>query len=127
MDNLQEMLDKQKALQERLGYNFEAMDVEAITAFIKEFSIHINQELNELLYELPFFKPWKDYRNMPQERMLVGMHQARLEYIDMIHFVLNVGLALGFDSHLMYTMYMEKNAENHIRQDEGYTHDKSYR
>ena len=121
------MMDKQLELQERLGYDFSNMTKEEITAYIKEFSIHLNQEVNEMLYELPYFKPWKDYSTISSREYEAGMDSARKEFIDLFHFVLNIALALDMSAQDIYTMYMVKNKENHRRQDEGYTHDKSYR
>lgn len=124
---LDRMLQKQKELQERLGYDFSSMTQEEITAYIKEFSIHLTQELHEMLYVLPYFKPWKDYSAMTVEEYKAGMEEARKEFIDMLHFMLNIALALNISSKDIYNMYIAKNKENHRRQDEGYTHDKSYR
>ena len=124
---LDRMLQKQKELQERLGYDFSSMTQEEITAYIKEFSIHLTQELHEMLYVLPYFKPWKDYSTMTVEEYEASMEEARKEFIDMFHFMLNIALALDMSDKDIYYMYMEKNKENHKRQDEGYTHDKSYR
>jgi len=124
---LDKMLQKQKELQERLGYDFDSMTQEEITTYIKEFSIHLTQEMHEMLYVLPYFKPWKDYSAMTVEEYEAGMEEARKEFIDMFHFMLNIALALGMSDKDIYYMYMEKNKENHRRQDEGYTHDKSYR
>ena len=114
------MLDKQRELQERLGYDIDNMSTEERTAFIKEFSIHLNNEMNELLYELPYFKPWKDYDKETFEQIVERFNKGRKEYIDMIHFMLNIALALGLDEDDLYTMYMDKNKENHDRQDRGY-------
>ncbi len=124
---LEEMLRKQEELQERLGYDFSSMTQEEITAYIKEFSIHLTQELHEMLYVLPHFKPWKDYRAMTVEECEASMEEAKKEFIDLFHFVLNIALALNMSGKDIYDMYMTKNKENHKRQDEGYTHDKSYR
>lgn len=124
---LDRMLQKQEELQKRLGYDFRSMTQEEITAYIKEFSIHLTQELHEMLYELPYFKPWKDYRAMTTEEYENSMNNARMEFIDMLHFMLNIALALDMSGKDIYNMYMAKNKENHKRQDEGYTHDKSYR
>ena len=124
---LQEMMDKQLELQERLGYDIDGMDTEDRADYIKEFSIHLTQELHELLYEIPFFKKWKDYSNMTEEEINTSWAAAKKEYIDMLHFMLNIGLALSLSAEEMHDMYMDKNKENHERQDEGYTHDKSYR
>ena len=124
---LQEMMDKQLELQERLGYDIDGMDTEDRADYIKEFSIHLTQELHELLYEIPFFKKWKNYSNMTEEEINTSWAAAKKEYIDMLHFMLNIGLALGLSAKEIHDMYMDKNKENHERQDEGYTHDKSYR
>lgn len=127
MGKLQETLNKQRELQERLGYDFAALTKEERTALIKEFSIHVNQELNEMLYELPHFKPWKDYSNMSRAEYKAAINKARKEMIDFQHFVNNIYLLLGMNEDMIHDMYMDKNKENHQRQDEGYTHDKQYR
>ena len=124
---LEEMLRKQEELQERLGYDFRIMTQEEITAYIKEFSIHLTQELHEMLYVLPHFKPWKSYKAMTVEEYEASMEEARKEFIDLFHFVLNIALALDMSGKDIYDMYMTKNKENHKRQDDGYTHDKFYR
>lgn len=127
MGRLQDMLDLQFKLQERLGYDFENMTREDWTKYIKEFSIHIGQELNEMLYELPYFKPWKDYSGLTPDEETQCWKKAQKEFIDLWHFILNVALALGLDEDTLFRMYKDKNAENHQRQNDGYTHDKSYR
>lgn len=127
MDKLQEMLMLQNALQQRLGYNFSDMPNEKRVELIKEFSIHVNQEMNEMLYELPFFKPWKDYSGMTLEEIEAAFDKARKEFIDLWHFILNIALLLNMFSDDIYREYVDKNTENHRRQDEGYTHNKIYR
>jgi len=126
-DKLQDMLGLQKSLQEYLGYDFDAMSIEERVAMIKEYSIHLNQEVNEALYELPFFKPWKDYSNMTIEEQSAGIHKYKEELIDAWHFFMNMMLLVDFKPDEFYSMYMEKNAENIERQKRGYTHDVSYR
>lgn len=117
----------QKELQKHLGYDIASMSTEERTLFIKEFSIHLNQETNEMLYELPFFKPWKDYSSMSVEQQAEAIIKARKEFIDMLHFFMNIGLALDMDEDTILSMYLEKNQENYKRQQKGYTHDVSYR
>ena len=128
MNQFATMLEMQKALQKRLGTDFNSFgyDGEA-TAFIKEHSIHLNQEINEMLYELPFFKPWKDYSNMSLEDRVKAFTKAKMECVDAWHFFMNIILALGFTSDEFYDMYMAKNKENFRRQDAGYTSDVSYK
>lgn len=120
MGKLQEMYDLQEKLQNRLGYDMVNMTMPERTAFIKEFTQHADQELHEMLRELPFFKPWKDYSKMSEEDQIKQLILARKEFIDFIHFALNIGLALGLNESSTYDMYCEKNGINHERQDNGY-------
>lgn len=126
-DSLKVMMDIQRNFQLRLDPDFLDKSVEERVAFIKEHSIHTNQEINEMLYELPFFKPWKDYSGMSEEKQLIAFAKARMEMIDAWHFFMNMMLALGFSAEEFFIMYMEKNKENHRRQDAGYSYDQSYR
>lgn len=126
-DSLADMLRTQEAFQVRLDPMFHNKSTEERVQFIKEHSIHLNQEINEMLYELPFFKPWKDYSNMSKEEQEAALDKARMEMIDAWHFFMNISIALGFTAETFYDIYMCKISENHKRQDEGYTYDKSYR
>lgn len=127
-DSLTMMLLMQKTLQERAyGFKFDDMSVKERVDFIKEMSIHSNQEMNEMLYELPFFKPWKDYSNMTVEEQEAAITAAKKEYIDKLHFDLNILIGLGMSAEEVFEEYSAKNRENYLRQEEGYTHDKSYR
>ena len=124
---LEEMMGTQRSFQMRLDPEFPHMTNEERVAFIKEHSIHLNQEINEMLYELPFFKPWKDYSGMSDAAIDAAFEKARMECIDAWHFFMNIMLALDFDASMFYEMYMAKNKENHRRQDAGYTVDVSYK
>jgi len=78
-------------------------------------------EFAELLERLPF-KEWKTY---PEERLLgfkdeEDMLETYYEYIDMFHFFMNIGLALGIDGETFEKLYVTKNQENFDRQARGY-------
>ena len=117
-DNLQYMMDTQKVFQSRFGQDFEKMDDKERTAFIKTHGYFIIEELVELFRECPFHKPWKDYSNWSNEKILEQWLIVQEEYIDVIHFVINVGLALGLDSNEIVRMYKEKNKINIQRQED---------
>jgi len=127
VDKFEDMLYTQLVLQKRLGYDFIHMTYEERTAFIKEMSIHLNQEVNEALYELPFFKPWKDYSKMTEEEKQDAFSKFIDELVDAWHFFMNLILAADITPEEFYKRYLAKNKENHKRQDKGYTHDISYR
>ena len=127
MEKLDMMLHMQQVFQERLGTRFDTMTARDRVAFIKEHSIHLNQEVNEMLYELPYFKPWKDYSDITEANEMRAIAKAQMELIDAWHFFMNMMLGLGIDAEGFYNMYMAKNRENHRRQDAGYTTHVSYK
>lgn len=127
MTQLESMLSMQREFQMRLDPKFLDMTIKERVAFIKEHSIHLNQEVNEMLYELPYFKPWKDYSGLSTEAEAMAMAKARMECIDAWHFFMNIMIALGFSADEFVEMYMAKHKENNRRQDDGYTADVSYR
>lgn len=127
MEKLEQMLETQCKFQERLGINFETMTMRERVAFIKEHSIHLNQEINEMLYELPYFKPWKDYTDITEADEIAALCKAQMELVDAWHFFMNILMALELWDEDFFEMYMMKNKENHRRQDVGYTAHMSYR
>jgi dimeric dUTPase (all-alpha-NTP-PPase superfamily) len=82
---------------------------------------NISLEFAELLERLPF-KEWKTYS--PEQ--LAGFKddadklETYYEYIDMFHFFMNIGLALGIDGDTFEKLYITKNQENFDRQARGY-------
>jgi|WetSurMetagenome_2_1015567.scaffolds.fasta_scaffold894782_1 hypothetical protein len=114
-DMLVGLMTKQKQLQEDLGYNFANMTEEQRTAYIKEYVLHTDHEMHEMLQELPYFKSWKKYGT--DREYLQGAHaKARKEWVDVLHFFLNVTIALGFTPEELFQMYMNKHDENYERQ-----------
>lgn len=115
MDKLDAMVQQQKAFQMQLGYDIAKMSVEERTAYIKEYVVHATDELHEMLRELPFFKPWKRYEE-DQSHVDYCYEKARMEYIDAVHFILNIALGLGLSADYIYTSYMLKQGINMNRQ-----------
>jgi dimeric dUTPase (all-alpha-NTP-PPase superfamily) len=114
-DMLVGLLNQQQKLEEDLGYNLNTMTLEERAAFIKEYVMHTDHEMHEMLQELPFFKSWKKY-STDEETTQIAYAKARKEWIDVLHFFLNVTLGLGFTPEELYVMYQEKHDENYRRQ-----------
>lgn len=127
MYKLETIMDKQASLQERLGTDFSAMSYRDKAAFMKAHFVYLDQELQEALYEMPFFKDWKDYSSMSDEDIEKAWAKVRMELIDALHFFVNLLLCSGMSANDVYNMYLAKNKENNRRQDAGYTADVSYR
>lgn len=127
MDKLEQIMKMQGDLQKRLGTNFSEMTLEERAAFMRNHRGYLADEVAEALYEMPNYKLWKDYSNMSDEAVSIAWQKVRMELIDSLHFFVNLLLCAGMTADEVYEMYMAKNKENHRRQDEGYTADKSYR
>lgn len=115
MDNLEMLFKYQENLQKELGYNLDEMTIEERVAYIKEYVLHMEHEAHEMLQELPYFKAWKKYPTEPiQQAQLLEV--ARKEWADVVHFFLNVSLALGFTPEQLVYTFIDKNMLNRNRQ-----------
>lgn len=121
-----DMFKMQASLQRHLAEKDRALDYDNATfqQRVDDITIqwrNMNLEMSELLERLPY-KRWKTY---PPER-LEGFKddedklETFYEYIDVFHFFMNVGLALGIDGDTFEKLYVTKNKENFDRQARGY-------
>ena len=77
---------------------------------------HTIEELIELRREMPIRKHWKSNKGD-----LPDMAKAKEEYIDVLHFIINLGIILGFkDANEIYLGYLAKHKVNKTRQKEKY-------
>lgn len=114
IDFLALMMKMQHDFEAQLGYKIQAMTEPQRAEYIKEQSLMVEHELHEMLQEVPFFKPWKKYSDV--EANYSAWERARHEYVDVLHFFLAVGLALGFTPIRLYMMYLDKMNVNLQRQ-----------
>jgi len=123
---LVDMFAMQLSLQKHLAEKGRALDYEKASFKEKVDDItkqwrNMNMEMTELLERLP----WKEWKTYPEES-LKGfknndeMLEVFYEYVDVLHFYLNIGLALGIDGEMLEKLYVTKNKENFDRQKRGY-------
>lgn len=115
MDKLDKIFTRQLKLQKALGYSFDTMTLEERAAYIREYTLHMEHEMHEMLQELPFFKSWKRYETDDMS-MAFAYDKAREEFVDALHFFLNVAMALGFTSDELAEGFINKNNTNKQRQ-----------
>lgn len=121
VDPLEHMLEMQKEFQDRVDPRYDS-DLKERAAFLRDHFVFCDQELQEMLYEVPFFKHWKSYSNMTDEEIVEAFSKAKDELIDAWHFFMNLSIGLGMDAEEFYQRYLDKHKENIRRQDEGYDH-----
>ncbi len=122
MNELEYMFKMQKAFQDKVDQRYKSADLKERAAFLRDHFIFCNQEMKEMLYEIPFFKHWKDYSKMTDKEIEEAYDKAKEEIIDAWHFFINIMLGLGMTAEELFTRYLEKHKENIRRQDEGYDH-----
>ena len=120
MNELEYMFKMQKAFQDKVDQRYKSTDLKERAAFLRDHFVFCNQEMQEMLYEIPFFKHWKDYSKMTDEEVEEAYDKAKEEIIDAWHFFINIMLGLGMTAEELFTRYLDKHKENIRRQDEGY-------
>lgn len=113
VDMLACMLNMQKTLQAALGYSINYMTEPERAAYVKEYALHLVDELGEMLREMPYFKPWKQY---PDGFTDENMAKVKNELVDVWHFFMNIMIGLGISAEELYAEYVKKNEENYRRQ-----------
>lgn len=132
MTDLQKLLDAQSELQRKMPSAhpsdlFAAYDPNTLTdepAMVTDDDrmpaidfMHWNvtatvDELHELLSEIGW-KPWAKSRH-------INLEAARGEWIDALHFMMNLALVLGLNAEEIEKRYFAKHEKNAKRQEEGY-------
>jgi len=111
---LHEMFRLQEELNIRVGCNIPAVRIDRIAQnfWTLQFSRAIQQETSELIDSCSW-KWWK--KNQPFD-----LQNARVEVIDLFHFIISVAQVLGMSADDVFEAYLKKNQVNHQRQDSGY-------
>lgn len=115
-DQLQVLFDMQKALNQRIGVDTDAMDESEKTKWVLNYCRAMSQELAELTDSVPW-KWWAKYQNFDEQN-------ARVEVVDLFHFLISLAQVLGMDASDVFAAYQKKNAVNFQRQDSGYSEKK---
>ena len=71
------------------------------------------------------WKPWKEANTKVRQEPLSSLSERdlkelKMEWIDVMHFVFNAGLAIGVTPAEFYNLYLSKNKENWSRARNGY-------
>ena len=112
-DQLRELWQMQKALNERIGVNMEGMSDEDKTRWILNYTRAMTQEIAELNDSVPW-KWWAKYQKFDEQN-------ARVEVVDLFHFLISLAQVLGMSADDVFNAYIKKNAVNFKRQESGYT------
>ena len=112
-DMLAGMFKMQDELNQRIGVNCSEMSEEDQQKWILNYCRAMTQELAELTDSVPW-KWWAKYQTYDKQN-------ARVEVVDLFHFLMSLALVLGMTAEDVFNVYMQKNKVNFERQDSGYT------
>lgn len=111
-DMLQDLFNKQMALNQRIGVNPQEMSDEERIKWVLNYTRATSQELAELIDSVPW-KWWAKYQEF-------DLQNARVEVVDLFHFLISLAQVLGMDAQDVHNLYNQKNKLNFKRQDDGY-------
>lgn len=106
-DKLTQIFAMQKALDDRI------ISERGIEKDVDEWVIGITLAMESEIDEIRREVNWKWWKN-PK---LVDLDALQGEVIDMWHFLVSLSDKVGLTADAVYAIYLEKNAENHARQD----------
>lgn len=119
---MQELFKKQAELMTRLGLKVRTnkelcllteKEADDLTQETVVLAFALQDEIHEFIRELNW-KPWK------QTKKEVNIELVQKELIDAWHFLIELSLMWGLNSENVHDLYLQKNQENHQRQDKGY-------
>lgn len=107
MDRLEEIFALQRTLNEELiqSRHLEGFSPEE---WLQKYAMALQVELSEMLEECNY-KWWKNPKPVDKDKL-------QEEIVDVFHFFVSLCLASGMDAETLYRRYLDKNRENHLRQ-----------
>jgi dimeric dUTPase (all-alpha-NTP-PPase superfamily) len=111
-DKLEEIFRLQAVLNKRIGVDLDNLSDEEKAKWILNYTRAMSQEMAELIDSVPW-KWWAKYQKFDEQN-------ARVEVIDLFHFLISIAQSLGMTSEDVFQAYVKKNEVNHQRQESGY-------
>ena len=111
-DRLETLFDMQDSLNRRIGVDVRNMTDEDRVKWVLNYCRAMGQEIAELTDSVPW-KWWAKYQKFDEQN-------ARVEVIDMLHFLISMAQALGMSAEDVFQGYLKKNQVNRQRQETGY-------
>jgi len=111
-DKLSEIFRLQEELNLRIGVDTRHMTDEQRQQWVLNYCRAMSQEIAELTDSVPW-KWWAKYQTFDKQN-------ARVEVVDLMHFLISLALVLEMTPEDFYTAYTKKHSVNLARQDSGY-------
>ena len=121
---LEELFERQAALNKRIGYDTKALreEFDPLNAG-KWLNDYINAACNELeeLRDCTFWKHWCREAKEGRRFEIHDLQNARVEVIDLLFFWISMAQCVGLSAGDVFDLYLQKLSVNHKRQDDTYS------
>jgi dimeric dUTPase (all-alpha-NTP-PPase superfamily) len=111
-DMLEALFAKQEELNRMIGVDTRQMSEPQQVEWLLNYCRAMTQEVAELTDSVPW-KWWARYQKFDAQN-------ARVEVVDLFHFLISAAQVLGMSAEDVYTLYVKKHAVNQGRQKSGY-------
>lgn len=111
-DKLMQLFELQRQLNLRIGVDTDSLTDEQRQQWLLQYCRAASQEIAELTDCVPW-KWWAKYQTFDAQN-------ARVEIVDLLHFVISLAQVMGMSAEEVFTVYMKKHQVNLQRQDSGY-------
>jgi dimeric dUTPase (all-alpha-NTP-PPase superfamily) len=111
-DRLRLIFRMQEELNRRIGVDTRRLTEEEQVHWVLNYCRALGQEIAELTDSVPW-KWWAQYQSFDRQN-------ARVEVVDMLHFLVSLAQVLGMSADDLCRAYVEKNKVNFERQQSGY-------
>ena len=112
-DMLEAIFHMQSELNVRIGIDTTNVPESKQPEWVLNYCRALSQEVAEMTDSVPW-KWWAKYQKYDKQN-------ARVEVVDMFHFIISLAQVLGMSARDVFDAYMQKNKVNFERQDSGYT------
>ena len=112
-DQRRELFRMQKALNKRIGVKTDGMTEAEQTKWLLNHTRAMQQDTAELTDSVPW--------NWWAKRQKFDAQNARVEVVDLFHFLISMAQVLGPSADDVFAAYAKKNAVSFQHQDSGYT------
>ena len=121
---LADLFKKQAELNRRLGFDPEEFrrdfDPQKAGEWLHNYLMAMSNEIEELR-DCTFWKHWTAEAKQGKRFYLHDLQNARVEVIDLLFFWISMAQCLGLSAEDVVTLYQQKLAVNHARQDNDYS------
>ena len=112
-DMLEAIFHMQSELNIKIGIDTTNVPESKQPEWVLNYCRALSQEVAEMTDSVPW-KWWAKYQKYDKQN-------ARVEVVDMFHFIISLAQVLGMSARDVFDAYMQKNKVNFERQDSGYT------